>query len=188
MSDYYQDALVAKDKLANISDSFCLAKWKQVSLHLTTGHTNSCYHPPLHKIPIAPLWDNPSALHNTQHKKQSRREMMQGVKCTDCNYCWNIEAQGNISDRHYRSGEPWAMQSFNQIVQNPEADVNPSYVEVNFNNVCNLACSYCSPQFSSTWTKESKSLGAWPTSIPHNAPEHFTGERRAIPNREDNPY
>ena len=51
MSDYFDDAKKAKQKLATISDSFCLAKWKQVSLHLTTGHTNSCYHPPLHKIP-----------------------------------------------------------------------------------------------------------------------------------------
>ena len=188
MSDYYNDALVAKEKLATVSESFCLAKWKQVSLHLTTGHTNSCYHPPLHKIPTAPLITNPSALHNTEHKKQSRKEMMQGIKCTDCNYCWNIEAQNNISDRHYRSGEPWAIDSFDEIVANPSADVNPSYVEVNFNNVCNLACSYCSPQFSSTWTKEAKKHGAWPTSTPHNAPEHFTGERRAIPNRENNPY
>jgi hypothetical protein len=188
MSDYYNDALIAKEKLSTVSESFCLAKWKQVSLHLTTGHTNSCYHPPLHKIPTAPLFDNPSALHNTEHKKHSRKEMMQGIKCTDCNYCWNIEAQNNISDRHYRSGESWAMDSLNEIVANPDADVNPSYVEVNFNNVCNLACSYCSPQFSSTWTKEAKKHGAWPTSTPHNAPEHFTGERRAIPNRESNPY
>jgi hypothetical protein len=188
MSDYYNDALTAKTKLATVSDSFCLAKWKQVSLHLTTGHTNSCYHPPLHRIPVEPLADNPSALHNTEHKKQSRSEMMEGTKCSDCKYCWNIEAQGNISDRHYRSGEPWAMESFDEIVNNPLADVNPSYVEVNFNNVCNLSCSYCSPQFSSTWTAESKEHGAWPTTVPHNDPQHFVGERRAIPNREDNPY
>lgn len=188
MSDYFNDAQLAKEKLATVSDSFCLAKWKQVSLHLTTGHTNSCYHPPLHRIPVEPLADNPSALHNTAHKKQSRLEMMSGTKCTDCNYCWNIEAQDNMSDRHYRSGEPWAMDSFEDIVNNPQADVNPSYVEVNFNNACNLSCSYCSPQFSSTWTKEAKEHGAWPTSTPHNDPVHFTGSRRAIPNREDNPY
>ena len=188
MSDYYNDALTARTKLATVSDSFCLAKWKQVSLHLTTGHTNSCYHPPLHRIDVEPLTDNPSALHNTAHKKQSRREMMEGTKCSDCNYCWNIEAHGNISDRHYRSGEPWAMQSFDEIVEDPDADINPSYVEVNFNNVCNLACSYCSPQFSSTWTKEANEYGSWPTSTPHNDPIHFNGDRRAIPNREDNPY
>ena len=188
MSDYYNDAVRAKEKLATVSDSFCLAKWKQVSLHLPTGHTNSCYHPPLHRIPVEPLADNPSALHNTAHKKSSRQEMLEGTKCSDCQYCWNIEAQDNMSDRHYRSGEPWAMDSFDDIVANPMADINPSYVEVNFNNVCNLACSYCSPQFSSTWTSEAKQYGAWPTSTPHNDPAHFVGERRAIPNREDNPY
>ena len=188
MSDYFDDAKKAKQKLATISDSFCLAKWKQVSLHLTTGHTNSCYHPPLHKIPTAPLMDNPSALHNTDHKKKSRAEMILGYKCTDCNYCWNIEKDGNLSDRHYRSGEAWAMDSFDDIVANPTVDVNPSYVEVNFNHNCNLMCSYCSPQFSTTWERESKQHGAWPTTIPHNSPEHFIGERRPIPNREYNPY
>ena len=188
MSDYYNDALSAKTKLATVSDSFCLAKWKQVSLHLTTGHTNSCYHPPLHRIPVGPLLDNPSALHNTAHKKKSRADMIAGTKCTDCNYCWNIEAQGNISDRHYRSGEQWAMDSFDDIVNNPTADVNPSYVEVNFNNVCNLACSYCSPQYSSTWTTEANIHGAWPTKVPHNDPVYFQGERKAIPNKDPNPY
>jgi len=188
MSDYLSDAEIAKEKLATISDSFCLAKWKQVSLHLTTGHTNSCYHPPLHRIPTEPLATNPSALHNTAHKKQSRKEMMEGIKCSDCRYCWNIEAQGNMSDRHYRSGERWAMDSFDEIVADPQADVNPSYVEVNFNHACNLKCSYCSPQFSSTWEKEVKEHGAYPTSVPHNDPNHFTGDRRPIPNREANPY
>jgi organic radical activating enzyme len=80
------------------------------------------------------------------------------------------------------------MDSFDDIVANPTADVNPSYVEVNFNHNCNLMCSYCSPQFSTSWEKESKQHGAWPTTKPHNAPEHFKGERRPIPNRETNPY
>ena len=191
MSDYLSNAQIAKAKLAGVSGSFCLAKWKQVSLHLTTGHTNSCYHPPLHKIPTAPLADNPSALHNTEHKKQRRAEMVDPftkVKHSECNYCWNIEKNGDLSDRHYRSGEPWAMESFDEIILDPQADVNPSYVEVNFNTNCNLKCSYCSPQFSTTWERESKESGAYPTSTPHNDPEHFTGDRRPIPNREDNPY
>ena len=33
MSDYYNDAPHAKQKLSTISDSSRLAKWKQVSLH-----------------------------------------------------------------------------------------------------------------------------------------------------------
>jgi hypothetical protein len=67
-------------------------------------------------------------------------------------------------------------------------DVIPSYVEVNFNHACNLRCSYCSPQFSSSWADEVARHGAYPTLVPHNAPEHFAGSRRAIPVRESNPY
>jgi hypothetical protein len=39
------------------SSLMCLAKWKQVSLHLPTGLNNSCYHPPLHPIPAELLAD-----------------------------------------------------------------------------------------------------------------------------------
>ena len=49
-SDYKSDALFAAKKLETISPTMCLAKWNQVSLHLPTGLTNSCYHPPLHEI------------------------------------------------------------------------------------------------------------------------------------------
>lgn len=189
MSDYLNDALRAKDALATVSDSFCLAKWKQTSLHLTTGHTNSCYHPPLHKIPVDGLADNPSSLHNTPHKKARRAEMLAGVKHHECSTCWNAEAGGNLSDRHYRSGEPWAWQSFDQIRNAPtDEDAIPAYVEVNFSNACNLACTYCSPQFSSTWAAQVDQHGAYPTSTRHNDPAHFAGENRVIPNRETNPY
>ena len=48
-SDYKSDALKAMDKLQEVSPTMCLAKWNQTSLHLPTGLTNSCYHPPLQK-------------------------------------------------------------------------------------------------------------------------------------------
>jgi hypothetical protein len=48
-----------------LGPALCLAKWKQVSLHLPTGLNNSCYHPPLHAIDATMLADNPGALHNT---------------------------------------------------------------------------------------------------------------------------
>ena len=164
----------------------CYAKWKQVSLHLTTGMTNSCYHPPLHKIPVELLADNPSALHNTPYKKEQRKIMLRNERPTECQYCWNMEDLGELSDRHYRSGEPWADINLDEL--SGDEDVVPSYVEVNFSNVCNLACSYCSPQFSSTWMEDAQRHGAFPTRVPHNDPNHFNGARRPIPVREHNPY
>lgn len=69
-----------------------------------------------------------------------------------------------------------------------DEDVIPSYVEVNFNHACNLRCSYCSPQFSSSWQGEVDRHGAYPTSTPHNDPTHFVGNRRPIPHNQPNPY
>lgn len=180
----------AQQMKEQLGPALCLAKWKQVSLHLTTGMNNSCYHPPLHRISVDEIGRTPSALHNTSHKKQQRVMMLQGQRPSECQYCWNMEDLGEMSDRHYRSGEPWAAIDFERIARSSgeEDDVVPSYVEVNFNHACNLRCSYCSPQFSSSWADEASRLGAYPTLVPHNAPEHFAGDRGAIPAREHNPY
>jgi len=179
----------AEDMKDNLGPALCLAKWKQVSLHLPTGLNNSCYHPPLHAIPAELLKDNPSALHNTPHKKEQRKIMLRQERPTECSYCWAMEDNGKLSDRHYRSGEPWAAKDFYSIINSTgDEDVLPSYVEVNFNNACNLACSYCSPQYSSTWAQEVEREGGYPTFVVHNDPDHFTGDRRVIPNREHNPY
>ena len=174
----------------DLGPALCLAKWKQVSLHLPTGLNNSCYHPPLHSIPIDAIQRNPSALHNTEHKKAQRQRMLAGERPEECSYCWRMEDLGNLSDRHYRSGEPWAAVDFDRIKNSTgaEDDVIPSYVEVNFNNACNLRCSYCSPQFSSSWHDEAQRMGPYATSTPHNSLDHFTGNRRIIPAREHNPY
>jgi hypothetical protein len=179
----------AEQMKQQLGPALCLAKWKQVSLHLPTGLNNSCYHPPLHEIDAKAIKYDPAALHNTQHKKAQRQIMLKQERPAECSYCWNMEDQGKLSDRHYRSGEPWAAVDFDAIKNSTgEEDVVPSYVEVNFNHACNLSCSYCSPQFSSTWQAEVDRWGGYPTSSIHNDPGHFTGRNRPIPSRESNPY
>ena len=185
-SQFLSSAEKMKDRLGH---ALCLAKWKQVSLHLPTGLNNSCYHPPLHEIPTESLKSNPSSLHNTPYKKEQRKIMLRQERPAECSYCWNMEDQGKLSDRHYRSGEPWAAVDFEQIKNSSGAeDVIPSYVEVNFNHACNLKCSYCSPQFSSSWQAEVDKFGGYPTSTIHNNPLHFVDSRLPIPAREYNPY
>ena len=179
----------AEQMKEQLGPALCLAKWKQVSLHLPTGLNNSCYHPPLHEIPKENLATNPGSLHNTPHKKEQRKIMLKQERPAECSYCWNMEDQGKLSDRHYRSGEPWAAVDFERIKNSSgDEDVVPSYVEVNFNHACNLSCSYCSPQFSSTWQAEVDRLGGFPTSTVHNDPSHFSGRNRPVPARDHNPY
>ena len=181
------------EKNNSISPTFCVAKWKQVSINLTAGLTHSCYHPPEHKIPIEEIKDNPSALHNTIFKKNERAQMLRGERPSGCSYCWNIEDTGHISDRNYRSLELSTLQSdvYTEIKSNVAAEYNvvPTNVEVNFSSVCNFKCAYCSPHLSTEWKKEVEKFGPYPTSNPHNSIDYFKNEGlMPIPNREHNPY
>ena len=190
MSNKKSDFMSSAEKMKELlGPALCLAKWKQVSLHLPTGLNNSCYHPPLHQIPVSSLQRDPSSLHNTGFKKEQRKLMLAGEKPAECSYCWAAENNNQLSDRFYRSSERWASKDYNKIINSTgDESINPSYVEVNFNHGCNLKCSYCSPQFSSTWMQEIDKEGGYPTASNHNSQEYFFGNRRPIPASHDNPY
>ena len=80
-----------RDQLNKKGCGFCLAKWTQVTMHLGVGLTHSCHHPVQHKIPLAELKRNPSALHNTRYKKLKRKEMLEGKRPAERHFCWDIE-------------------------------------------------------------------------------------------------
>jgi organic radical activating enzyme len=144
------------------SPTFCLAKWHHVTLYLQTGETHSCYHPAPHKIELAELKKNPSALHNTAIKKQERKEMLEGVQTKGCQYCWNIENMGPdyISDRHIKTASIFTEKRYKQVIDNPwDKNVNPEYIEISFGNECNFKCGYCHPKASSRFYNEIKQYG-----------------------------
>ncbi len=181
-----------RGRLNAVSPYFCLAKWYQVTIHLQNGHTHSCHHPGTHLVPIEELSRSASALHNTQFKKQRRREMLTGVRPAECDYCWKVEEASpeNLSDRVIKSSNPWAEPSFGAAQTMPwDEDVVPAYVEVSFSNTCNFRCSYCSPRASSKWSEEIKQYGPYPTSDRFNNLEHLAALKQVpIPEREENPY
>jgi hypothetical protein len=159
---YDRNFYTTKHAIDEISDSFCAAKWLQVSLHLTNGKTHSCYHPPTHDIDRQDLEIDPSSLHNTKQKFLERKMMLEGQRPPGCEYCWKIEDSGHVSDRYYRSSEHWAVDKIDHIKNLPyDYLVNPTYVEVNFNQTCNFKCSYCSPHLSSTWEEEVRNFGPY---------------------------
>lgn len=193
MSDEYKNLLhVVKKQIDDISPSFCVAKWKQVTMHLHNGHTHSCHHPNPHLVPLDEIKDNPTALHNTNYKKSQRKLMLEGIRPSECQYCWNVEDSGDpFSDRIYKSAETdWARPYIQDIVSKPWDDnVDPSYVEVSFGNVCNFKCSYCSPQVSSQWMEEIERHGAYPTSTSFNSLDWLKNQNAMpIPNKDENPY
>lgn len=153
-----------KKRLDKVSPYFCLAKWVEVSLHLQIGYAHSCHHPKTHKVPLSDFKNNPAVLHNTRHKKAVRKQMLKGIKPKECAYCWDMERIGKSSDRYYQSLGFWAEPYFDDILKVGFAkDINPKYLEVSFDNVCNFKCLYCSPENSSSLFAEYLKFGCYPT-------------------------
>ena len=180
-----------KQKLDGVGCGFCLAKWTQVTMHLGLGMTHSCHHPAPHKIPLNEIKRNPKALHNTRFKKQKRKEMLDGKRPDECNFCWNVEDNSNsFSDRTFKSAEPWSLDQFDKIKNlDFREDYNPRYVEVSFSNTCNLKCAYCGPQYSSKWVEEIEKHGPYDTETRYNNLEDLRAKNEMpYKHSEDNPY
>jgi organic radical activating enzyme len=185
-----------KKKLDKISPSFCIAKWKQVTLHLQNGHTHSCHHPDTHIVPIEEIEKDPSALHNTNFKKSKRKQMLEGERPSECEYCWRVEDSAKkssnliYSDRITKSSSEWAILKLDEVLgAGYDGNINPSYVEVSFSNVCNFKCAYCAPHISSKWMEEVKEFGGYPTTFNFNNLEHIEHTNKMpIPEKEYNPY
>lgn len=189
-SVYYSGAKDLLNGLNQVSGSFCLAKWFNVSVHIPTGRTHSCYHPKTHKIPKSELLITSDALHNTKYKKEQRKLMLSGERPQECKFCWDIEDTGNMSDRAYRSFDVYSPSAIEEALSYGfEGNPYPKYLEVNFNQACNFKCSYCSPHLSTEWHKEIKKYGGYELiGTSHNDISWMEGTDWEPNNSPDNPY
>jgi|TARA_R110002167_G_scaffold7916_6_gene37057 organic radical activating enzyme len=171
-----------------VSPTFCLAKFHHTTIYLQTGETHSCYHPSPHKIPLEELEASASALHNTKHKKQERKEMLEGKKPKGCQYCWNVESMGEeyTSDRHERNASIYRPERVEEIQKyGSDLDINPEYIEISFGNECNFKCGYCHPKASSTYWKEIEKFGPYDMVENHRLDIDWI---KIFKKEEENPY
>jgi len=185
----YRDRVVNK-----LSKSFCGAKWYNATIWLGNGTTASCHHPPAHKIPLEEVAKSYKAIHNTTYKKAIRKEMMEGVRPKECEYCWKIEDLGDdkVSDRVYKS----VIYTDEELRQAKEElgyteDVDLKTLEIAFDPNCNFGCSYCNASFSTTWQKDIKVFGAYQNLVSDGAGAFRHDGKHAMPygrKNEGNPY
>ena len=110
-SDNMSDKLIGYRKrvLDTKSKSFCGAKWYNATTWLGSGTTASCHHPPAQWIDPAEVAADHTAIHNTKHKKEMRRQMQIGERPRECEYCWKMEdmkkdnGEEAVSDRVFKS-------------------------------------------------------------------------------------
>lgn len=181
---------VVRDRLNKVGPGFCAMKWLHQTLYLHTGDNHSCYHPRPHHIPLTEIEKDPSALHNTQWKKQQRKTMLEGGRPQECYYCWNIEdlSGEHISDRMIHSSSDFSEPLIEKLAELPwDAPINPRYLEVSFGNGCNYRCGYCCPQASTMWMDEIKKHGNYDLTYNQYGIEFLKNGTYYGP-KDDNPY
>ena len=177
----------------NKSESYCGAKWFNATIWLGHGQTASCHHPPGHWIPLEELEGNPTAIHNTKHKKLMRKQMQEGKRPAECEYCWKVEDMGkdHISDRVFKT-EIFKDEDLDASMEMPwDENVQLRTLEISFDRACNLKCTYCNPAFSTAWVKDINDYGAY-QNIKSDGRGHFVDTapwaEPAARKAEDNPF
>jgi len=137
----------------NTSPTFCMAKFHEATIWLYSGQIASCHH-----TPLSHTGDDLITFYNNDYKRQAQDSMLKGLKPEDCNYCWNLEKQGLQSDREFKSLHFKDHLSFEKYLDR-NYNFKPKSLELSFQKTCNLACSYCSPSFSTEWVNDFKKHG-----------------------------
>lgn len=139
------DITKLKTLLNNTSPTFCLAKFHESTIWMYESKIASCHHTPFLLTGL-----NKETFFNPPGRRQQQDSMLNGNKPSECSYCWKLEEQNVTSDRYKKS------MAFNSsLTADQYLDRNfpfkPKVLELAFKNLCNLACSYCSPSFSTEW-------------------------------------
>ena len=112
----------------------CLADTK-----LDYGNTNTST--------IADLW-------NSDLAKSLRRNMMSDVPSSACKRCYELETDANAYTLRKNMNYKFS-HHFDKVSETSNngyhTDVNFTYMDLRFSNLCNLSCRSCGPTFSTSW-------------------------------------
>ena len=99
-----------------------------------------------HPIDFEWLRHNPGNLFNTDVNVTERQMMLDNQRNPSCEQnCWKAEDQGAQSPRLISKGTK---------VTHTETRIAPEIIDLTIGADCNLSCSYCCKEFSSTWRRD----------------------------------
>lgn len=90
--------------------------------------------------------------------QQVRQDMLEGKRVEHCQRCYTYEDGGADSSRQHETEHWFEKMGISELEQMP---VQLCYYDIRNDNLCNLSCRMCNPQFSSQLAKEYAEIG-WP--------------------------
>jgi MoaA/NifB/PqqE/SkfB family radical SAM enzyme len=128
-----------------MKDYYCNQKFYQLKINAEKKVIYSCCRADQEQIDINWLKDNPGEIFNTPNLIQERKSMLSNERIPGCeNTCWSKEDKGMWSRR---------LQSENKEKITTLRN-KPTQLDITLSSECNLSCSYCCKQYSSTWRKD----------------------------------
>ena len=112
----------------------CAAFWK----HFNIRNDNNIYPCCRYKTPVAKFDGDLAQVLHLEVFQQLRQDSMNGVVNPNCQKCYDA-VDPSMSVQH----------DFN--TQYDTDSVELEFLEIGFDNICNLTCTSCSPEFSSAW-------------------------------------
>lgn len=138
------------------NDVACQYKWAWSSIYLNKGTTASCHRCKHYKFDSETI----NNFHNLPGKIADRTKMLNNEwPGNGCEYCKDIEAAGGMSDRTAFTNIDDTILPVELKTDTSAVNVTPTILEVYFSNLCNQACVYCRPSFSSVIEHEVKKFG-----------------------------
>ncbi len=108
--------------------------------------------------------------------KQIQQEMLQGLKPTACQKCWNMEDAGLKSDRILKNStlDFYHNRNIKDLYQEcVQGQSSVIHYKIDTNNVCNLTCVTCSSGSSSAWAKLERANGVRPRTTWQTQPQEI---------------
>lgn len=157
-------AELTRARLEQISPSFCPLRWTYMQVDLEHGRVKACCKTPFQQVTTQELRESGrAAIFNASYFQDRRREMLRGAGHSDCNSCLEQERLGLLSYRLSEAGkEPHSTAVESIAAERPVGTAVPKHIEFILSTLCDLKCTYCGPDFSSSWAMDVRKNGAFP--------------------------
>lgn len=123
---------------------YCTAPWNGLTIREDGGVRTCC----VGKTPLANLnVDNVESIEDSPALKRIQAQMLNGNP--------DLENCANCIERERNDGYATLLNHYNTFYPEFEPDqLLLKYLDLRWNNTCNLSCMYCGPHFSSTWNEK----------------------------------
>ena len=122
---------------------YCSMKFQFMKIDAESKTYYNCHAAKPHPVDFVWLEKNPGQLFNTDINVFERQQMLVNERNSSCEQnCWPLEDHGGISPRIEQGG---TKKTHTQVITTPEI------IDFTVNSDCNLSCSYCCKEYSSSW-------------------------------------